>query len=262
MLKFIFALLFVSSALAVTPNFGEYVLTGLKVVKSIFSHSSVTFDVLKFEELDSGGNTVRSVDTSTFSTFSDWTLTTQGNGTDIFSSDSTFSTSDDGTGSLELEAIYATSAVNVTVGPSTVTIPSNSIKTAYLLAWPTESTNGQFRLTASASWHFDARDTLDILKTPSYKFVYDTDGTTKIGVHITDPFDMTVYFPRHVFVGSTAVSLDFSGSVDVSSATLVITIPAMGPTITIDPIISIFSAGNWLSYSMMLISAMVVFLLF
>jgi len=239
------------------------VLTGLKVVKTIFSHSSVTFNVGKFEELDSEGNTVRSVETSTFSSFSDWSETTQGNGTEIFTSDATFSTSDDGSGTLDLEAIYAgSSSVNVTVGPSSVTIPSNSIKTAYLLAWPTESTSGQFRLTATASWHFDARDTLDVLKTPSYKFVYDTDGTTKIGVHITDPFDMTVFFPRHVFVGSTAVSLVFSGSVDVSSATLIITIPAMGPSITIDPVISIFSAGNWLSYSMMLISAMVIFLLF
>jgi hypothetical protein len=39
MMKLLVALLFVSCAVAVTPDFGEYVVAGLKIAKDIFSHS-------------------------------------------------------------------------------------------------------------------------------------------------------------------------------------------------------------------------------
>jgi len=257
-------LAFVFAANAVTPKTGGYSLSGLGVTRDIFKHSSVSFAVVSFQEEEPNGTVVHSADVSSFSDFSAWTEEAFGPNGTLYSTYASFLDKQSGeSGTITLNVFYTEVAVSLDISGMEIDLPSDSIKSEYVLDWPVSGPNFNDKLviTIKASWDIDFRDILDVASDPSYEPIYDSDGKTEIGINITKPFTLSVFWPRNVYVGTTAVKLSFSGSVGLTSASITITIPGVDSTITVDPVLKISSVANIFQASLSLFVLVLIALL-
>lgn len=217
-------------AVTFATQLGPYSVVALKVAKQIFTESKVEFEVLTIQEELNGG-VVRQTTNLNQVQFPEFTSTKEGT-FDVYSSTATATLDDQTTASITIKVVYTSTAQTY----KGINLPANSVKTVYELSWPTLK-GDKFRLKANGKWSITGRDATKLLRGVEHAFI--EEGNTVIGIEITKPFDLKIFFPRGVTVDGQAATLSVDAHTPTSqSASIDVVLPA-GRQVVIDPVVAI-----------------------
>jgi hypothetical protein len=224
LLILIFALTFAN------VNTGNYIVEGLYIAKNILKASSLSFFIVSFEEVTNAGASVRKV--VSIPTFPDFSIGVV-NGTDILSASVQLANNDGTKANVTASVLYTSPGINY----NGLTIPANSVKTQYVLDWPAPSAvDNKFILHCQANWTIGATDALSFLDGISWQYI-DENGV-HVGLEVTKPFFLNIYFPSKVTVDGTAATFAVNAALSANYVDVTVTLNKAGQLVDVDPVVT------------------------